>query len=52
MVPRIASFLPTVREQGNVRFSVSAVVSAIVPLFFLVLFFRRQIVSGLTAGMT
>ena len=50
MVPRIASFLGTVREQGNVMFAVSAVVSAIVPLFFLVLFFQRQIVSGLTSG--
>ena len=50
MVPRIASFLGTVREQGNVMFAVSAVVSSIIPLFFLVLFFQRQIVSGLTAG--
>ena len=50
MVPRIESFLGTVREQGNVMFAVSAVVSAMVPLFFLVLFFQRQIVSGLTAG--
>jgi len=50
MVPRIASFLGTVREQGNIMFAVSAVVSAMVPLFFLVLFFQRQIVSGLTAG--
>ncbi len=50
MVPRIASFLGTVREQGNVMFAVAAVVSAIIPLFFLVLFFQRQIVSGLTAG--
>ncbi|MEM1374853.1 MAG: carbohydrate ABC transporter permease [Pseudomonadota bacterium] len=50
MVPRIASFLGSVREQGNVMFAVSAVVSAMVPLFFLVLFFQRQIVSGLTAG--
>ncbi len=50
MVPKIASFLGTVREQGNVMFAVSAVVSAIVPLFFLVLFFQRQLVSGLTAG--
>lgn len=50
MVPRIASFLGTVREQGNVMFAVAAVVSAILPLFFLVLFFQRQIVSGLTAG--
>lgn len=50
MVPKIASFLTQIREQGNVMFAVSAVVSAIVPLFFLVLFFQRQIVSGLTSG--
>ncbi len=50
MVPRIASFLGSVREQGNVMFALAAVVRAIVPLFFLVLFFQRQIVSGLTAG--
>ena len=50
MVPKIASFLTQVREQGNVMFAVSAVVSAMLPLFFLVLFFQRQIVSGLTAG--
>ena len=50
MVPKIASFLGTVREQGNVMFAVAAVVSAMIPLFFLVLFFQRQIVSGLTAG--
>ncbi len=31
-------------------YAVAAVVSAILPLFFLVLFFQRQIVSGLTAG--
>lgn len=50
MVPRIANFLGTVRETGNVMFAVAAVVSAMIPLFFLVLFFQRQIVSGLTAG--
>ena len=50
MVPRIAAFLGSVREQGNIMFAVSAVVSAMLPLFFLVIFFQRQIVSGLTAG--
>lgn len=50
MVPKIASFLGTVQQQGNVMFAVAAVVSATVPLFVLVLFFQRQIVSGLTAG--
>ena len=42
MVPRIASFLGSVREQGNVMFAVAAVVSAIVPLFFLVLFLLKR----------
>ena len=50
MVPKIASFLGSAQEQGNVMFAVAAVVSATVPLFMLVLFFQRQIVSGLTAG--
>lgn len=50
MVPKIASFMGTTQVQGNVMFAVSAVVSATVPLFLLVLFFQRHIVSGLTAG--
>ena len=50
IVPKIASFLGTTQEQGNVMFAVAAVVSATAPLFLLVLFFQRQIVSGLTAG--
>jgi ABC-type glycerol-3-phosphate transport system permease component len=50
MIPAIASFLGTTQEAGNVMFAVAAVVSATVPLFVLVLFFQRQIVSGLTAG--
>jgi len=50
MVPRIAAFLGSVFEEGHIMFAVAAVVSATVPLFFLVLFFQRQIVSGLTAG--
>lgn len=50
MVPKIASFLGSIQESGNVMFAVAAVVSATVPLFILVLFFQRQIVSGLTAG--
>ena len=50
MVPKIAGFLGSVFEEGNVMYAVAAVVSATVPLFFLVLFFQRQIVSGLTAG--
>lgn len=50
MVPKIASFLGTTQVEGNVMFAVAAVVSAMIPLFFLVLFFQKQIVSGLTAG--
>lgn len=50
MVPEIAAFLGTTYTEGNVMFAVAAVVSASVPLFLLVMFFQRQIVSGLTAG--
>ncbi len=50
MVPKIASFMGSIQEEGQVMYAVAAVVSATVPLFILVLFFQRQIVSGLTAG--
>lgn len=50
MVPQIAGFLGSTFEEGNVMFAVAAVVSATAPLFILILFFQRQIVSGLTAG--
>lgn len=45
MVPKITSFMGSTQVQGNVMFAVSAVVSATVPLFILVLFFQRHIVS-------
>ena len=50
MVPQIANFLGSTFEEGNVMFAVAAVVSATAPLFLLIIFFQRQIVSGLTAG--
>ena len=50
MVPAIASFMGNVQLEGNVMFAVAAVVSTTAPLFLLVMFFQRQIVSGLTAG--
>ena len=50
MIPKINSFLGSTQEQGKVMYAVAAVVSAIAPLFVLILFFQRQIVSGLTAG--
>ena len=50
MVPKIAAFLGTTYTEGNVMFAVAASVSAVIPLFLLVMVFQRQIVSGLTAG--
>ncbi|MDA7440525.1 carbohydrate ABC transporter permease, partial [Candidatus Pseudothioglobus singularis] len=50
MVPKIASFMGTTQTEGNIMFAVAAVVSSIIPLFILVMFFQRQLVSGLTAG--
>jgi multiple sugar transport system permease protein len=50
IVPRIASFMGSINETGRIMYAVAAVVSATVPLFILVMFFQRQIVSGLTAG--
>ncbi len=50
MVPKIASFMGTTQTEGNVMFAVAAVVSSIIPVCLLVLFFQRQLVSGLTAG--
>ena len=50
MIPKIASFLGTTQTEGNVMFAVASVVSVTIPLFILVMFFQRQIVSGLTAG--
>jgi ABC-type glycerol-3-phosphate transport system permease component len=50
MVPKIASFLGTTQTKGNVMFAVAAVVSTTAPLFLMIMFFQRQIVSGLTAG--
>jgi multiple sugar transport system permease protein len=50
MVPKIASFLGSTQQEGEVMSAVAAVVSTTLPLFVLVMFFQRQIVSGLTAG--
>ena len=50
MVPKISSFLVSTQQEGEVMAAVAAVVSTTVPLFLLVMFFQRQIVSGLTAG--
>ena len=50
MIPKIASFLGTTQTEGNIMFAVSAVVSATLPLFVLIIFFQKQIVSGLVSG--
>ncbi len=50
IIPAINSFLGTTQVEGKVMYAVAAVVSATAPLLLLILFFQRQIVSGLTAG--
>ena len=50
IIPAINSFLGTTQVEGKVMYAVAAVVSATAPLFLLILFFQRQIVSGLIAG--
>ena len=50
MVPKIASFLGSTMQEGEVMSAVAAVVSTTLPLFKLVMFFQRQKVSDLTAG--
>ena len=48
--PAINSFLGTTQVEGKVMYAVAAVVSVTAPILVLILFFQRQIVSGLTAG--
>lgn len=46
----VAGLLGITQTEGNVMSAVAAVVSAMVPLFILMMLIRRQPVSGLTAG--
>ncbi len=50
MVPKIASYLGQIQSDGNIMYAVAAVVSVAIPIFLLVMFFQRYLVSGLTAG--
>ena len=50
IIPAINSFLGTTPVEGKVMYAVAAVVSVTAPILVLILFFQRQIVSGLTAG--
>ena len=51
MVPKISSFLGSTQQEGEVMAAVAAVVSTTVPLFLLVMFFQRQLISGFTSGV-
>tara|TARA_B100001057_G_scaffold128465_1_gene127563 strand:+ start:2397 stop:3278 length:882 start_codon:yes stop_codon:yes gene_type:complete len=50
MVPKINAYLGTVEYGGNYMWAVASVVSATAPLFMIIMFFQRQLISGLTAG--
>ncbi len=50
MVPKIASYLGKIQSDGNIMYAVAAVVSITIPIFILVMFFQRYLVSGLTTG--
>jgi len=50
MVPKINAFWGTVEHGGNYMWAVASVVSATAPLFMIVMFFQRQLISGLTTG--
>jgi multiple sugar transport system permease protein len=50
MVPKLQSYLGTNQHEGNMMWAVSSVVSATAPLFMVVMFFQKQIISGLTTG--
>ena len=50
IIPAINSFLGTTQVEGKVMYAVAAVVSVTAPILVLILFFQRQIVSGLTTG--
>ena len=48
--PKINAYLGTIEYGGNYMWAVSSVVSATAPLFMIIWFFQRQLISGLTAG--
>jgi len=50
MVSRIAGFLGSTQQAGQLMYAVAATVSVIAPLLILVMVSQRRIVSGLTAG--
>jgi multiple sugar transport system permease protein len=50
MVPKINAFLGTVEHGGNYMWAVASVVSATAPLFMIVMFFQKNLISGLTTG--
>jgi trehalose/maltose transport system permease protein len=50
MVPAIAGMFNRETTTTDQVVAIAAAVSIVAPLLFLILFFQRQIVSGLTAG--
>ncbi|ASJ70442.1 carbohydrate ABC transporter permease [Granulosicoccus antarcticus] len=50
IIPKVASFLGTTQSEDKIMYAVAAAVSAVLPLFILIVFFQRQLVSGLTSG--
>lgn len=50
MVPKIASFLGSTQQEGNVMYAVAAVVSTTAPVLMLTLLCQKRLVEGLTNG--
>ena len=50
MDPKFQGYLGTNQHEGNMMWAVASVVSATAPLFMIVIFLKKQIISGLTTG--
>ena len=47
---KLQSYLGTNQHEGNMMWAFSSAISATASLFMVVLFFQKQIISGLTTG--
>jgi len=50
MDPKLQGYLGTNQHEGNMMWAFSSAISATASLFMVVLFFQKQIISGLTTG--
>ena len=50
MATKLQSYLGTNQHEGNMMWAFSSAISATASLFMVVLFFQKQIISGLTTG--